>query len=129
MRPGVFAARDVVADSHCLTPRFLSEQLDRSRANLGVETIDVYYVHNPETQLTAVDRPTFLGRMRAAFQLLEAAVGEGKIRSYGTATWNGYRQPPTAGTSCHSPSSSASRGRSRAIGTTSAPCSSPTTSR
>jgi aryl-alcohol dehydrogenase-like predicted oxidoreductase len=47
-------------------------------------------------QLTAVDRPTFLGRMRAAFQLLEAAVGEGKIRCYGTATWNGYRQPPSA---------------------------------
>ena len=40
------------------------------------ETIDVYYVHNPETQLAEVDRPTFLGRMRAAFQLLEAAVGE-----------------------------------------------------
>jgi aryl-alcohol dehydrogenase-like predicted oxidoreductase len=34
--------------------------------------------------------------MRAAFQLLEAAVGEGRIRLYGTATWNGYRQPQTA---------------------------------
>ena len=96
VRPGICAARDIVADSHCLTPRFLSGQLDRSRANLGAETIDVYYVHNPEMQLTAVDRPTFLGRMRAAFQLLEAVVGEGKIRWYGTATWNGYRQPPSA---------------------------------
>jgi aryl-alcohol dehydrogenase-like predicted oxidoreductase len=96
VRPGICAARDIVADCHCLTPRFLADQLDRSRANLGVETIDVYYVHNPEMQLTAVDRPTFLGRMRAAFQLLEAAVGEGRIRCYGTATWNGYRQPPSA---------------------------------
>ena len=96
VRPGICAARDIVADCHCLTPRFLADQLDRSRANLGVETIDVYYVHNPEMQLAAVDRPTFLGRMRAAFQLLEAAVGEGRIRCYGTATWNGYRQPPSA---------------------------------
>ncbi len=96
VRPGICAARDIVADCHCLTPRFLADQLDRSRANLGVETIDVYYVHNPEMQLTAVDRPTFLGRMRAAFQLLEAAVGEGRIRCYGTATWNGYRQAPSA---------------------------------
>ena len=55
-----------------LAPRFLSAQLDRSRANLGVATIDVYYVHNPEMQLGTVDRPTFLGRMRAAFQMLEA---------------------------------------------------------
>ena len=35
VRSGICAARDIVADSHCLTPRFLSDQLDRSRANLG----------------------------------------------------------------------------------------------
>jgi aryl-alcohol dehydrogenase-like predicted oxidoreductase len=34
--------------------------------------------------------------MRAAFEFLESAVSEGRIRCYGTATWNGYRQPPTA---------------------------------
>ncbi len=96
VRPGIVSPRELVADCHCLAPRFLADQLDRSRANLGVETVDVYYLHNPETQLTAVDRPTFLGRMRAAFQLLEAAVAEGRIRMYGTATWNGYRQPQTA---------------------------------
>ena len=33
--------------------------------------------------------------MRAAFAALEKAVGEGKIRIYGTATWNGYRVGPT----------------------------------
>lgn len=104
VKPGLCAEREIVADTraagppvaHCLAPRFLSAQLDRSRANLGVATIDVYCIHNPEVQLGAVDRPTFLGRMRAAFQMLEAAVGEGKIRCYGTATWSGYRQPATA---------------------------------
>jgi aryl-alcohol dehydrogenase-like predicted oxidoreductase len=96
IRPGIFAAADVVAGCHCMTPRYLADQLDRSRANLGVATIDVYYLHNPEMQLGEVDRPTFLARMRAAFEFLEGAVGEGKIRLYGTATWAGYRQPPTA---------------------------------
>jgi aryl-alcohol dehydrogenase-like predicted oxidoreductase len=96
VRAGIVTPGDIVAGCHCLTPRYLADQLERSRANLGVAVIDVYYVHNPEIQLSAVDRPTFLGRMRAAFSFLEAAAAAGKIRLYGTATWNGYRQPPTA---------------------------------
>jgi aryl-alcohol dehydrogenase-like predicted oxidoreductase len=96
VRPGIFSPNDVVAGCHCMTPRYLADQLDRSRANLGVATIDVYYVHNPEMQLGEVDRPTFLARMRAAFEFLEGAVSDGRIGSYGTATWNGYRQPPSA---------------------------------
>jgi aryl-alcohol dehydrogenase-like predicted oxidoreductase len=96
VRAGIVAAADVVGDGHCIAPRYLADQLDRSRGNLGVETIDVYYVHNPETQLAAVDRPTFLARMRAAFESLEGAVRDGKIRWYGVATWTGFRQPATA---------------------------------
>jgi aryl-alcohol dehydrogenase-like predicted oxidoreductase len=96
VRSGIVEPRDVVGGCHCMTPGYLADQLDKSRQNLGVETIDVYYVHNPEMQLSEVDRATFLGRMRAAFEFLEGMVGEGKIRVYGTATWNGYRQPPSA---------------------------------
>lgn len=92
LETGLITPDDVVAGSHCLTPRYLRDQLERSRANLGLGTIDVYYVHNPETQLDAVDRPEFLRRMRDAFGALEEAVGEGRIVRYGTATWNGYRQ-------------------------------------
>ncbi len=96
VRPGLLRPEELVAGCHCLAPRFLADQLDRSRANLGVETIDVYYVHNPEMQLSAVDRQTFHARMRAAFECLERAVSDGSIRCYGTATWNGYRRPPDA---------------------------------
>jgi aryl-alcohol dehydrogenase-like predicted oxidoreductase len=96
LRPGIVRPDDVVAGAHCMTPRYLQEQLDRSRANLGLETVDIYYLHNPETQLQEVEHEKFLTRTRDAFQALEQAVREGKIGCYGTATWNGYRQLPTA---------------------------------
>jgi aryl-alcohol dehydrogenase-like predicted oxidoreductase len=96
VKAGIVKPDEVVGDGHCIAPRFLADQLDRSRANLGVETIDVYFVHNPETQLGAVDQATFLARMRTAFELLEGAVRDGKIRWYGAATWTGFRQPATA---------------------------------
>ena len=97
LEPGLVAPDDVVAGSHCIAPRYLRDQIERSRANLGLDTIDVYHVHNPETQLDAVDGVEFLRRMRDAFAALEGAVGEGKIARYGTATWNGYRQDPGPG--------------------------------
>ena len=93
---GIVGPEDVVAGSHCMAPRYLLDQLERSRANLGLETIDVYYVHNPETQLGEVDRAEFGRRLRAAFEALEQAAKEGKLRRYGTATWNGYREEPGA---------------------------------
>ena len=96
LETGIVEPGDVAGGSHCMTPRYLRDQIERSRANLGLETLDVYYVHNPEAQLEAVERPAFLARLRAAFEALEAAVGEGKIRRYGTATWNGYRVDPSA---------------------------------
>jgi aryl-alcohol dehydrogenase-like predicted oxidoreductase len=96
VRTGVLTPADLVGGHHCMTPRYLADQLDRSRANLGVDTVDIYYIHNPETQLEVVDRPVFMTRMRAAFEFLESAVGAGKIRWYGTATWEGYRRPPSA---------------------------------
>lgn len=96
LEPGIVGPGDVAGGAHCMTPRYLRDQIERSRANLGLDTLDIYHVHNPEAQLEAVDRPEFLARIRAAFEALEAAVGEGKIRVYGTATWNGYREDPGA---------------------------------
>ena len=96
VRSGVARAEDVVASSHCIAPGYLADQLERSRANLGVATLDVYYLHNPETQLGAVSRRRFAERMRRAFEFLEGAVHAGTIRRYGAATWQGFRRPPEA---------------------------------
>lgn len=96
IQPGIFKPNDIVQGSHCMTPCFLENQLGRSLRNLGVDSIDVYYLHNPETQLSEVSRPDFLERVRDAFIYLESAVAAGKIQFYGMATWNGFRQEATA---------------------------------
>lgn len=95
VRTGIVGPGDMVEGSHCMTPRYLDAMLEQSRANLGLETIDIYYVHNPEAQLGAVSRDEFRARIRRAFEFMEAAASDGKIRFYGTATWNGYRVAAT----------------------------------
>lgn len=96
VEPGIFRVDEVAAGCHCLAPAFLENQLDRSLQNLGIGCVDVFYLHNPETQLGEIPREDFRGRMGAAFHLLEAAVAAGKIRAYGLATWNAFRKAEDA---------------------------------
>jgi len=93
VKPGICSAEDLVAECHCMTPAYLENQLGRSLQNLKLDCIDIYLIHNPETQLSEISRQDFLRRMLAAFRMLEKKVAEGKIHMYGTATWNGYREP------------------------------------
>lgn len=92
IRPGILRPEDIAGGGHCMTPRFLENQLQRSLRNLGVDCVDVYYVHNPEAQLATVPRDEFLRRLRVTFEYLESAATAGMIRAYGAATWNGFRQ-------------------------------------
>lgn len=91
--PGIAGFGDIVDGSHCMTPAYLQNQLDQSLRNLGLECIDVYYIHNPESQLGAVPELEFYERLRSAFAMLESNIKAGRIRMYGVATWNGFRQP------------------------------------
>jgi len=93
---GVATAADIVGGYHCMTPRYLLNQLESSLSNLDLECVDIYYVHNPESQLGKISAEEFDARLVNAFQALEEAVARGKLRLYGTATWNAYRNPPEA---------------------------------
>ena len=93
---GLASPDDIVAGCHCLAPAYLDHALKTSVRNLRVETIDGYYLHNPEQQLEAVSRETLLQRLEAAFALLEQRVQDGVIRFYGIATWQGLRANPKA---------------------------------
>ena len=94
IEPGIFRPEDIAAGCHCMTPRYLADQLERSRRNMGVECVDVFYLHNPETQLSEVPREEFRRRIAEAFTFLETAVSAGKISAYGLATWNAFRDEP-----------------------------------
>ena len=96
IQPGIFSAKDIACGSHCMTPRFLENQLGRSLRNLGIDCVDIYYLHNPESQLDEISKPDFAKRVREAFGYLESAVRDGKIQYYGMATWNGFRQDALA---------------------------------
>ncbi len=87
---GVATLDEIIDDSHCMTPKYLKNQVDQSLKNLGVDTIDLYYVHNPEQQ-RKLGETAFYERLATAFGALEECVREGKIQWYGTATWDGYR--------------------------------------
>lgn len=96
VRPGIARLEDFVGGSHCMTPGYLQNQLEQSLRNLDLECVDVYYIHNPESQLGSVSEEEFYSRLRAAFEGLEQNVAQGKIKMYGVATWNGFRVPREA---------------------------------
>ena len=50
-----------------MTPKYIGAMLELSRNNLNLETIDIYYIHNPETQLEAIERKEFLARISDDF--------------------------------------------------------------
>ncbi|HKZ81936.1 MAG TPA: aldo/keto reductase [Pyrinomonadaceae bacterium] len=91
VRPGIAQFTDIVGGAHCMTAAYLRNQLEQSLRNLSLECIDVYYIHNPESQLGYISREDFDMRLRAAFAELEGHRTEGTIGMYGVATWNGFR--------------------------------------
>jgi aryl-alcohol dehydrogenase-like predicted oxidoreductase len=91
---GVADPDDLAGGIHCMAPAYLSQQITWSLRNLGLSALDIYYVHNPETQLAFVDRTTFRKRLQLAFARLEEEVAAGRIGFYGVATWEGLRRPP-----------------------------------
>ncbi|MGA8151270.1 MAG: aldo/keto reductase [Terriglobales bacterium] len=96
IEPGILDPEQLAGGMHCMVPAYLENQIERSRRNLGLETIDVFYIHNPETQLGDVSRELFHQRLRDAFVMLEKLVKSGKIAFYGLATWSAFRLPDGA---------------------------------
>ncbi len=81
---------------HCIHPEFLADQLAASLDRLGLETLDVCLLHNPEYFLSEAahhgrpdvveSRETFYRRMEQAFAYLESQVAEGRLRWYGVSS-------------------------------------------
>ncbi|MEP6992921.1 MAG: aldo/keto reductase [Acidobacteriota bacterium] len=91
---GLAPEAEIAQGCHCMAPGYIADQIERSRANLQLESIDLYYLHNVETQLGAVDARAFRQRLAAAAAVLEEEASEGRIGAWGLATWDGLRVPP-----------------------------------
>ena len=89
---GIIEEGDVSSGYHCMTIPYLNDQLERSLKNLGVQCIDLLYLHNAvEGQINDVSREQFLKNLRLVFELYEQKRREGKIKFYGMATWECFR--------------------------------------
>ncbi|XDD48876.1 aldo/keto reductase [Leptospira sp. WS92.C1] len=80
---------------HCIHPDFLEDQLERSRKRLGLETLDVFLLHNPEYFLMDREKHNvpkdkaireYYERIKNAFRFLENKRNEGKILYYGISS-------------------------------------------
>ncbi|WP_433623045.1 aldo/keto reductase [Halomicrococcus sp. NG-SE-24] len=93
VEPGLVDRDDLARGSHCIAPEFLDAQLDRSLENLGLDGVDLYYVHNPETQLQVRSREAVYDQLEDAFTRLEERAAAGDLDRYGVATWTAFRVP------------------------------------
>lgn len=87
----IIEPKEIVAEIHCMAPSFLGHQIQESLNHLGLQTLDLYCLHNPEIQIQEVGEAEFYSRLKKAFALFEQKVGERKIRRYGISSWNGFR--------------------------------------
>jgi len=89
---GVIKEGDVTSGYHCMTVPYLDDQLERSLKNLGLDCIDLLYLHNAvEGQIKDVSKEKFLENLKSVFELYEQKRKQGKIKFYGMATWECFR--------------------------------------
>ncbi|MBI5146863.1 MAG: aldo/keto reductase [Thaumarchaeota archaeon] len=93
-KPGIIKPNDISSGYHCMTVPYLEDQLNRSLKNLGLECIDLIYLHNSiEGQIQDISKEQFIKNLRDVIHLYEQKRKEGKIRYYGMATWECFRVP------------------------------------
>ncbi|WP_166462452.1 aldo/keto reductase [Psychrobacillus vulpis] len=79
---------------HVLTPSYYQFAIEQSRKHLNLETIDIYYIHNPEISMKVLGPEIFYRQLRNLFSFLEEEVENQKIMFYGLATWHGLIYEP-----------------------------------
>jgi len=91
---GIVKEGDISPGYHCMTLPYLNDQLERSLKNLGLDCVDLMYLHNSVEGQTHLPREQFLKNLKDVFEFYEKKRKEGKIRFYGMATWECFRTTP-----------------------------------
>ncbi len=82
---------DDLVQAHCISPEYIGFQLELSRQLMGVETLDAFLVDQPEVHIPVIGKEMLNRKLVKVFVVLEQAVKEGRLRSYGISTFNGFR--------------------------------------
>jgi aryl-alcohol dehydrogenase-like predicted oxidoreductase len=73
-------------DRHTLMPAFYEYAISKSKENLGIETIDIHYIHIPEISRYALGEEQFYNQLRKLFYFYETQVAKNNVRFYGLAS-------------------------------------------
>ena len=93
-KTGIVKEGDISPGYHCMTLPYLNDQLERSLKNLGLDCIDLMYLHNSVEGQTHLPREQFLKNLKDVFEFYEKKRKQGMIRFYGMATWECFRTTP-----------------------------------
>jgi len=92
IRPGKLRQEEIAGEAHSMALPFLKEQLERSLANLGLNCVDVLYLHNAaESWLEEIGYGQFMEKLREVFTLYEEERKRGRALYYGMASWSCFR--------------------------------------
>ena len=90
IQTGLATKDDIELDQHCMTPDYLEYSCKKSLQNLGIDSLDIYYLHNPEIQLSKLGEKAFYKLIEKVFSRFEKLADDGLFKSYGVAVWNGF---------------------------------------
>ncbi len=90
-KTGIVKEGDISSQYNCITTPFLEDQLARSKKNLGLECIDLMYLHNAIEGQPQMSREKFIVYLKDIFEFFEKQRKEENIRFYGLATWECFR--------------------------------------
>jgi len=92
IQKGIINSGDISSSYHCMTVRYLEDQLNKSLKNLRMACIDLMYIHNPwESHFKDMTKNTFFKNLKSVFAFYENQRDDGKIKFYGMATWECFR--------------------------------------
>ncbi len=94
VKPGKLKPDEIAGEAHSMSVPFLRDQFERSRRNLGLEAIDLLYLHNAaESWLQEIGVRRFLEKLEPVFSNYEEERKRGRLLFYGLATWSSLRVP------------------------------------
>jgi aryl-alcohol dehydrogenase-like predicted oxidoreductase len=92
IKPGKLKPEEIAGEAHSMAVPFLKDQLQRSLANLGLECVDLLYLHNAaESWLAELGYRRFIEKLWEVFTAYEDERKRGRILYYGMASWSCFR--------------------------------------